>query len=383
MTETSRELDDYRDGFRSWLLRAPLPAPVESEDEQFAALRQWQGVLYKAGYLGVNWPRAWGGQGLSVLHQLVVDEELNRARAPHPAGLVGLEVVGPSIGRFGTPEQRAQLLPKLLSGEEIWCQGFSEPGAGSDLASLTTRAVREGDYFVITGQKVWTTHARQASWCAVLARTDSTVPKHQGISYLLADMSDPGITVRPLVQLTGDTEFNEVFFDGVRVPVSNLLGELGAGWSIAMDTLSHERGTFAVRRRADLTTSFHRALSHLQAPQDLPDQLVASIGAAETALRTLRAQTWAILNRLEDDQSAPGDESIDKLVLTEVEQHIGHCLRDLLGTSLSAWDAESRNGSVGTALKDYLYSRACSIYGGTQQIQRNIVAQRYLGMPRD
>jgi alkylation response protein AidB-like acyl-CoA dehydrogenase len=213
VTFTTGELNDYRDGFRSWLRQAQLPEVLDSEDEQFSALREWQGLLYKAGYLGVSWPRDWGGQGLSVRHQLVVEEELDRARVPHPAGLVGLEVVGPSIGRFGTPEQRARLLPKLLSGEEIWCQGFSEPGAGSDLASLTTRAVREGDDFVITGQKVWTTHARQASWCAVLARTDSSVPKHRGISYLLADMSDPGITVRPLVQLTGDTEFNEVFFD--------------------------------------------------------------------------------------------------------------------------------------------------------------------------
>ncbi|MCV7151256.1 acyl-CoA dehydrogenase family protein [Mycolicibacterium pyrenivorans] len=383
MTVTTEEFDDYRDSFRSWLGRAPLPEVLDSEDEQFSALREWQGVLYKAGYLGVNWPRDWGGQGLSVRHQLVVIEELDRAHAPHPAGLVGLEVVGPSIGRFGTPEQRATLLPKLLSGEDIWCQGFSEPGAGSDLASLNTRAVREGDDFIINGQKVWTTHARQASWCAVLARTDSSVPKHRGISYLLADMNDPGITVRPLVQLTGDTEFNEVFFDNVRVPASNLLGDLGAGWTIAMDTLSHERGTFAVRRRADLTNSFHRALDHLERPQDLPEHLVAGIGVAETALRTLRAQTWAILKRLEVEESAPGDESIDKTVLTNVEQQVGHCLRDLLGRSVSAWDAETRGASVGTALRDYLYSRACSIYGGTQQIQRNIIAQRHLGMPRD
>jgi alkylation response protein AidB-like acyl-CoA dehydrogenase len=380
---TTEELGEYRDDFQSWLREAPVPELLDSEDERFAALREWQGILYEAGYVGVSWPREWGGQGLSLRHQQVVNEELARKRAPQPVGLLGLEVVGPSIGRFGTPEQRTGLLPKLLSGEEIWCQGFSEPGAGSDLGSLTTRAVREGDDFVITGQKVWTTHARQASWCAVLARTDSTVPKHRGISYLLVDMSNPGITVRPLVQITGETEFNEVFFDQVRVPASSLLGELGAGWTIAMDTLSHERGTFAVRRYVDLSNVFYRAIDRLQSPEDLPEQLVAAIGTAETGLRTLRAQTWAILDRLETNRNAPGDESIDKLVLTTVEQQVGHCLRDLLGTSVSAWDAEARNGSTGTALRDYLYSRACSIYGGTQQIQRNIVAQRHLRMPRD
>lgn len=383
MRPDGKALDEFRDGFRSWLRQAFFPEFVDSEDEQFSALREWQGVLYGAGYLGVSWPPEWGGQGLTLRHQLIVDEELDRARAPHPVGLVGLEVVGPSIGRFGTAEQRSRLLPKLLSGEEIWCQGFSEPGAGSDLASLTTRAVREGDDFVVTGQKVWTTHARQASWCALLARTDPTVAKHRGISYLLVDMSSPGIVVRPLVQITGETEFSEVFFDQVRVPASNLLGDPGDGWRIAMDTLSHERGTFAVRRRADLSNAFYRAIDHIESPQDLPEQLIAAIGEAETGLRALRAHTRAILDRLEADDGPPGEESIDKLVLTVVEQQVGHCLRDLLRTSVSAWDAESRNGSIGTSLRDYLYSRACSIYGGTQQIQRNIIAQRYLGMPRD
>ena len=343
MSPTTDQLDEYRDSFRSWLRQARFPELVDSEDEQFSALREWQGVLYKAGYLGVSWPREWGGQGLTVRHQLIVDDELDRARAPHPAGLVGLEVVGPSIGRFGTPEQRTRLLPKLLSGEEIWCQGFSEPGAGSDLASLTTRAVRDGDDFVITGQKVWTTHARQASWCAVLSayRYD----RAEASRYLLpacGHEQSSGIEVRPLVQITGETEFNEVFFDQVRVPGSNLLGEPGAGWTIAMHTLSHERGTFAVRRRADLSNAFHRALDRLQSPQNLPEQLVAAVGETETGLRTLRAQTHAILDRLDADRSAPGDESIDKLVLTAVEQQVGHCLRDLLGTSVSAWDAEAQ-----------------------------------------
>jgi alkylation response protein AidB-like acyl-CoA dehydrogenase len=377
------ELDEYRHRFRSWLQQAPVPKLTGSEDEQFESLREWQRVLYEAGYVGVSWPREWGGPGLTLRHQQILNEELGRARVPQPVGLIGLDVVGPSIGRFGTPEQRTRLLPKLLSGEEIWCQGFSEPGAGPDLASLTTRAVRDGDDFVITGQKVWTSWARQASWCVVLARTETTVPKHRGISYLLVEMSSPGVTVRPLVQITGETEFNEVFFDQVRVPASNLLGELGAGWTIAMDTLSHERGTYALRRRVDISNEFYQAIERLDSPEHISDQLVAAIGAAETGIRTLRAHTWAILDRLETNTTAPGDESIDKLMMTLVEQQVGHCLRDLLGTSVSAWNAEAGAGSPGTALRDYLYSRAISIYSGTQQIQRNIVAQRHLGMPRD
>lgn len=377
------ELDAYRERFHAWLRDAAVPKPADSEEERFATLRQWQRVLYDAGYVGVSWPCEWGGRGLTLRHQQVVNEELSHVRAPHPIGLIGLEVVGPSIGRFGTAEQRERLLPPLLSGADIWCQGFSEPGAGSDLASLTTRAVRDGDNFIVTGQKVWTSWAHKASWCALVVRTDPTVPKHRGLSYLLVDMSSPGVEVRPLVQITGESEFNEVFFDEVRVPASNLLGEPGAGWTIAMDSLSHERGTYVLRRRVEVSNSFYQAIDRLEEPKQLPEHRVASIGTAETGLRTLRAQTWATLQRLESGVSEPALDSMDKVVLTNVEQQVGHCLRDLLGTSVSAWDAEVSTGPSGTALRDYLFSRAISIYSGTQQIQNNIIAQRHLGMPRD
>lgn len=377
------ELDAYRERFRGWLRDAPVQMWVSSEEERFATFRAWQRLLCDAGYVGVSWPCEWGGRGLTLRHQQVVNEELGLVRAPQPVGLIGLEVIGPSIGRFGTPEQRARLLPPLLSGADIWCQGFSEPGAGSDLASLTTRAVRDGDDFIVTGQKVWTSWAHRASWCAVLARTDPTVAKHRGLSYLLVDMRSPGIEVRPIVQITGEAEFNEVFFDDVRVPAANLLGEPGAGWAIAMDTLSHERGTYVLRRRIEVSNSFHQAIDRVENPAEIPEHLVISIGAAEAALRSLRAQTWATLARHEAGVSAPVFDSIDKVVLTNVEQQVGHCLRDLLGTSVSAWDAEVSTGPSGTSLRDYLFSRAISIYSGTQQIQNNIIAQRHLGMPRD
>lgn len=377
------ELDAYRARFRVWLGDAPVPRPTESEEERFTTLRAWQRVLYDAGYVGISWPREWGGQGLTLRHQQVVNEELALARAPHPVGLIGLEVIGPSIGRFGTPEQRERLLPPLLSGDDIWCQGFSEPGAGSDLASLTTRAVRDGDDFIVTGQKVWTSWAHKASWCALMTRTDPTVAKHRGLSYLLVDMRSDGVEVRPLVQITGEAEFNEVFFDDVRVPASNVLGDLGSGWPIAMDSLSHERGKYVLRRRTELSNAFRAAIDRLQEPGEVPEHLVAGIGAAEVGLRTLRAQTWATLKRFESGVSAPGLDSIDKVVLTNVEQQVGHCLRDLLGTAVSAWDAERSFDSPPMSLRDYLLSRAISIYSGTQQIQDNIIAQRHLGLPRD
>jgi alkylation response protein AidB-like acyl-CoA dehydrogenase len=375
------ELDAYRSAFRAWLGAAPVPAPSDDDDERFDRLRAWQQVLFDAGYMGVAWPREWGGQGLTLHHQQVVNEELGRVRAPQPVGLIGLEVVGASIGRFGTSQQRERFLPALLSGEDIWCQGFSEPGAGSDLASLTTRAVRDGDDFVLSGQKVWTSWAHKASWCAVLARTDPSVAKHRGISYLLVDMRSPGIEVRPLVQITGEAEFNEVFFDEVRVPAANLLGELGAGWAIAMDTLSHERGKSVLRRRIELSNSFQEALDRV-AGTELPDHLVASVGATEAALRALRAQTFATTARIEAGTSDPSLDSIDKQVLTVVEQQLGHTLRDLLGPGVSAWDAEGSTGP-GTSLRDYLFSRAVSIYSGSQQVQNNIIATRHLGLPRD
>ena len=382
MSTDNDELDAFREAFRAWLNNAAVPGPGPIEP-RFEAIRSWQRTLYEAGYVGVSWPVEWGGRGLTLRHQQVVNEELGRLRAPQPVGLIGLEVIGPSIGRFGTPEQRARFLPPLLAGTDIWCQGFSEPGAGSDLASLTTRAVRDGDEYVLSGQKVWTSWAHHASWCAVVARTDSTAAKHRGLSYLLVDMQSPGIEVRPLVQITGEAEFNEVFFDDVRVPADNLLGKPGAGWSIAMDTLSHERGTYVLRRRIEVASAFYQAVERVESPGALPEHIVISIGAAEAALRSLRAQTWATLARHESGTSTPALDSMDKVVLTNAEQQVGHALRDLLGPAVSAWDAESGAGGPATALRDYLFSRAISIYSGTQQIQNNIIAQRHLGLPRD
>src|SRR3989442_8927799 len=246
LTYTPEELAFQRE-VRAWLVRN-VPRrqrderPIEFGDpRRIAEAKAWQRKVYEAGYLALAWPREWGGQGADVMRQTIVNEEMVCARAPGLIGLLGISMVGPTLIQHGTEEQRRRYLPKILTAEDIWCQGYSEPGSGSDLASLRTRAELRSDEFVVNGQKVWTSNAQFADWIFCLVRTDPEAPKHRGISYLLIDMKTPGITVRPLVQMTGDAGFNEVFFEDVRVPRANLVGGLNDGWTIANATLFHER----------------------------------------------------------------------------------------------------------------------------------------------
>ncbi len=387
MSTDDISLDAFRAEARAWLAAAEIPAVPLDLDERFAALRAWQKTLFDAGWMGIAWSRESGGRGLSALHQLVFSEELARARAPWPIGLIGVDVVGSSIDEYGAPWQREELLPRLLSGEDIWCQGFSEPGAGSDLAALSTRAEIDGDDFVINGQKVWTSWGHMAEWCALLVRTDKDVAKHQGISYLVVDMSTPGITARPLVQMTGDREFSEVFFDDVRVPVRNLVGELNQGWSIAQHTLGHERGSYTLRRRVEYGVAVDDAAEQLArhaaaSGDDVGDRACEAIGRAYTAVLGLEAQTRKTMDRVLRSVGPNALDSVDKLSLNEVEQRVFGEIASLLGADRNALD--SAPGGLETARwnKDHLYSRAASIYGGTSQIQRNIIAERLLGLPR-
>lgn len=382
-----RELDAFRSYARDWLSSHEIPAVAEDLDERFDVLRAWQGDLYQAGLIGISWPVAWGGQGLSVHHQQAFTDELARARAPQPIGLIGLDVVGPSIAKYAPPDLREQLMGPLLSGEDIWCQGFSEPGAGSDLANVATRASQEGDQFIVDGQKTWTSWAHKARWCALLARTERDSQRHHGLSYLVVDMASPGISVRPITQMTGESEFCEVFFDEVSVPVQHLVGDLHGGWRIAMDTLGHERGTFALRRRVEISAPFDDALTsmrrHLTAGESLaPDRVCEAVGGSVVALASLRAQTWATLNRLELSDAPAAMDSVDKLVMTRVEQHVFGVLKDLVGSAVTTTDTEVGGLRTGPITRDYLYGRAGSIYGGSAEIQRNIVAERMLGLPR-
>jgi alkylation response protein AidB-like acyl-CoA dehydrogenase len=382
-TPTATEIADFRARARGWLGQAQIPVLPEDYDERYHTTRDWHRTLYRAGWVGLQWPVGYGGQGLTIAHQLAFTEELVRVGAPQPVGSIGLEVVGPTILRYGTDQQRERFIGPILSGDEVWCQGFSEPEAGSDLASLRTRGVTEGDHIVITGQKVWTSWATHADMCAVLVRTDPDAVKHKGISYLLVDMRSPGLTVRPIVQLTGDAEFCELFFDDVRVPLENVLGTLNNGWSLVMDTLGHERAAYAIRRRLENQLSFNQILADLRSGSTEPDDDVADrVGELYAQLRGFEALSRRTAARLlAGDVPSPLD-SVDKLILANTEQHLFGTALDLLGAHRMAPSSRPRGLDARQVIKSYLYGRAASVYGGTAQIQRSLIAERLLGLPR-
>lgn len=378
-----RELRDEVAAF----LRDQPPPDVSAHDleDRVATLCAWQGQLAAAGLVGVSWPADAGGRGGTVMDQVIVNQALALAGAPQLPGFVGLDVVGPSIVAHGTPEQRARLLPGLLSAEEIWCQGFSEPGAGSDLAALATVAELRDGHFVIRGQKTWTSYAQFSRWCAVLARTDLNAPAHKGISYILVDMRSPGIEIRPMRLISGEAEFSEVFFDEVVVPGDHLLGELHGGWQIAMHTLGHERGTYAASRQATLRVQLDQLIAHARTlvrhgrPALEVPEIAQAITRAHVAVEVLGHQTMGSLGR-EARRGGPGPESsVDKLYLSVAEQAIGAASLTTLGPAATspADDEQAKR-----LRSEYLYGRAASVYGGSAQIQRNIIAQRLLGLPR-
>jgi alkylation response protein AidB-like acyl-CoA dehydrogenase len=374
---------DIREELRGWLSTVQIPVIPSDHEERFDTLREWQRTLFDSGWMGLDWSVKAGGRGLTPQHQFAFVSELAAARAPAPIGLIGLDVVGPTIDAFGTDEQRERYLPDLLSGADIWCQGFSEPDAGSDLVSLRTSAVREGELFRVNGQKIWTSWAGQATRCALLCRTDPAGKPRFGLSYLIVDMDSPGITVRPIEQLTGDAEFCEVFFDDVEVPHGNLVGAEGAGWSIAGHTLSRERSTYSMRRLLDLGWLVEDTLDRLRAaPAQWGADPAVAVGRATVALTVLDAAVRRTVARLTADPGPSPRDSIDKLILNEAEQEVCAALvslagpfRAVRGTGPGGIDWQQLNIA-------HYFSRAASIYGGTSQIQKNIVAERLLGMPR-
>jgi alkylation response protein AidB-like acyl-CoA dehydrogenase len=374
-----------RTSLRAWLEReAPRDVPTDLA-RRFDIVRDWQRRLYDAGWLGLGWPEEYGGAGGAILDQLVFNEELVRSKAPHPAGTIGLEIVGPTIVSYGTEVQKQRLVKPMLRGDEIWCQGFSEPNAGSDLGSLQTRAEPVPGGFKVNGRKTWTSWAQYAQWCALLARTDPSVPKHKGISYLLVEMDSPGVEVFPLVQMTGDAEFGEVAFQDVFVPEENVLGPLNGGWHVAMNTLAHERGPYAVRRQLEISVAMEdlrQLVQHLVATGRLrPDALLQQrIGRCRALVQMLEQHSQEVISAMLSGE--PGEESsIDKLLLIEVEQSVFALAFDLLGAMRGIREEDPRlDASRWT--HEYLYSRAASIYGGSAEIQRGIVGQRVLGLPR-
>ena len=377
--EVSPEEQQLQREVRAFLRRDGI-APTElprALDERIEALRAWQARCYEEGYVGRAWPAEFGGGGRPPVEQIVVDQELAAAGAPEFVNVVGLDVLGPSLLRFGSDEQRARYIPSILSAGEIWCQGFSEPEAGSDLASLRTRAVEHDDHFVLDGQKTWVSWGQFARWCGVLARTGGPEERHRGISMLIVDMHAPGVDVRPMTQITGHAEFCELFLDGVVVPKERLLGNLGDGWKIAMHTLGHERGTAALPRQVKLRTWFDRLVREAGARQLdgaplLEDpQVQLELARALIGVEVLRHHAYRTVGEFLNGGAVGPDSSTVKLLMAAAEQRLAATAIDVLGDQDEFWN------------ETYLYSRAASVYGGTAQVQRNIIADRVLALPQE
>jgi alkylation response protein AidB-like acyl-CoA dehydrogenase len=386
-TESERRLQEEIRGF----LAAERPDAARlprSLEDRMEALRAWQARCHAAGYVGRAWPLEFGGGGRPAAEQIIVDQELAGAGAPEFANVVGLDVLGPSLLRFGSDEQRRRYIPAILAADELWCQGFSEPDAGSDLASLRARAEDRGDHFVLSGQKTWVSWGQFARWCGVLARTHEAGPKHRGISMLIVDMRSSGVELRPMTQITGHAEFCELFLDDVVVPRANLLGELGDGWKIAMHTLGHERGTAALPRQVKLRTWLDRAVRAASERTVDGRRLIddpgtqAALARALVGVEVLRHHAYRTVGEFLNGGAVGPESSSVKLLMAEAEQRLAATVLDVLGPTLEHAEPDAAEED-GFWHETYLYSRAATIYGGTQQIQRNIIADRVLALPQE
>jgi alkylation response protein AidB-like acyl-CoA dehydrogenase len=370
----SPEEAEFRARLRSWLAADnPGLAASSTDDEYWGRQAEWHTALYDAGFFGLSWPARYGGHDLPTVFDVILDEELAAAGAP-PRPSLGYLVQG--IRTHGSDAIKERFLPGLISGRDRWCQGFSEPDAGSDLASLRTVATRDGDEYVIDGHKIWTSYSDVADWCFLLARTDRDVPRHKGLTAFAVPMRQPGIVQRPLRMINGvTTEFGHVLFDGARVATENMIGRPGEGWRVAMTIVSHERepGELGYVARYAKTVKELEAALRADATAHRGDQREA-VAWAHVQVEMLRLHVCRRLSeRLDGIEHGPGG-SIDKLLMTWVEQDVGTAALTVSGAR-AALDAD------GVALKTYLYSRAQSVMGGTSQIQKNIIATRILGLP--
>jgi alkylation response protein AidB-like acyl-CoA dehydrogenase len=384
---SQEELERYRHRVREWLAAREYPRISGYWLEHVPALQAWQRELHEGGLVGVSYPKEYGGEGLTLIHQAVANEEILRRAAPTAIGGPGVDVVGPVIVRFGTDEQRRTLLPPLLSGDELWSLGFSEPEAGSDLAAVQTTAVRDGDDFVLAGSKIWTGFAAFSTWALVIARTDPGAAKHRGLSFFAVRMDSPGLTKRPVHEMTGDpdaevTQFYRLFFDDVRVPAGALVGELDRGWDCVVWALGRERGPFALRRLTELGGHFNDILAAI-AGRALADSQVEEIGRIAVLLDALAAQAARTARRITEHpgENFPED-SADRLLFAYVDQQLGHLALELLGPYRGFRGVTPSGIDAHKHAVNYMYSRAGSIYSGTDQIQKNILASRKLGLPR-
>jgi alkylation response protein AidB-like acyl-CoA dehydrogenase len=383
----SPEDADFRSEARSWLEQnlvgdfdaARGAGRAGSEHEGREIRLAWEQKLGADGWIGIGWPREWGGRGASMSQQVIWNEEYSRADAPARVGVMGEGLIGPTLVAYGTEAQKARFLEPIRRGTELWCQGYSEPDAGSDLANVQTRAVRDGDEWVLTGQKVWTSYAQWSDWCFVVARTDPDQPRHKGLSYLLVPMDQPGVEVRPIRQITGTAEFNEVFFDGARTAADLVVGQVNDGWRVALATLAFERGVGLLGE----IVHFHKQLDRLL------DQARANGRSADPVLRQRLADAWVrlFILRLNTLRSltglegpvAPPEASISKLFWASWHRDLGELAMDVLGTRATVADGPPYELSESQRI--FLFSRADTIYGGSNEIQHNVIGERVLGLP--
>ncbi len=371
----------FRDELRVWLQANNPGREPAGEEGAFEFRRDWQRHLHQAGWAGVSWPKEYGGRGATLIEQAIFNEEIARAQAPQLANGLGLAMGGPTVIAHGTEEQRQRYLEPILSAEEIWCQGFSEPESGSDLASLKTRAVRDGDEWVVTGQKVWTTFAHHAKWCMLVARTDRDAPKHKGLTYFLMDMEQDGVQVRPLRQITGEAEFNELFIEEARIPDENIIGGEGNGWAVAITTLMHERATLAFSLQVGVQIALRELVGrakesrgengHMASDDPVVRQRLAQLLIEGEVLRLNAYRGLSATMRT----GVPGPEgSLGKWHWSEINQSLTELAMDIAGPrAMLGEDAWTYR---------FLRARANSIEGGTTEILKNIIAERVLGLPR-
>jgi alkylation response protein AidB-like acyl-CoA dehydrogenase len=367
--------ESFRDELRSWLEENHPGEEPDGDEAAFNFRREWQRKLHEAHYAGLSWPEEFGGRGATLIEQAIFGEELARAKAPSTANVLGLVMGGPVVIAHGTEEQKKRYLEPILSAEEIWCQGFSEPDAGSDLASLKTRAVKSNGDWLVTGQKVWTTYAHEAKWCMLVARTDADAPKHKGLTYFLMDMEQDAVQVRPLRQITGESEFNEIFMEEARIPDENVVGGVGNGWTVAITTLMHERAGLGAGSAIQVKIALGELIELAQERGVADDPLVRQrIAQLYIDTETLRLNAWRGLTQIMKT-GVPGPEgSLPKWQWAEANQRLTELAVDILGEEGPLRDSDWTYR--------FLRSRANSIEGGTTEILKNIIAERVLGLPR-
>jgi len=396
MTMTSAEEqtvsdEAFRAELKSWLAQNINEEFRENRNmsfrERVAVRRAWQKKLFEVGWVGVGWPKEYGGRGATFNQTIIYNEEIALAKAPPTANVIGLGMAGPTILSVGTAEQKSRYLPKILSGEEIWCQGFSEPNSGSDVASLQSKAVRDGNNFIVNGHKVWTSFGYVADYCILLVRTDFEAPKHKGLSYLIVDMKSPGVSTRPLVQMTGEAEFAELLFEDVKVPAQNLVGEINKGWMVAITTLMHERGSFSFNTVVQFEQRIHNLieLAKEQSRDGRPaiqDPLVRQrLAKLYTDVRTFKLNTLRQMSTVTKGQIPGPEGSLLKLHWSELNQRLVELAFEIAGPySALAPDSEDAPNQ-GRWQYEYMRARGNTIEAGTSEVQRNIVAERVLGLP--